>query len=110
MRLFRFKTTYLLRLEFDQDGEWILATTEDEFDHNPRITDEQAAFIEMALVDEWNWYGPPEIRGRTYRLALYRHRFGRTRLIQIEPIPAKRPIDMTNVKWPTPNPGVVPLG
>ena len=102
MRLLRFKAKYILRTEYDADGTWLPATSDEVFDRNPQITDEQAAFIDMALVAEWDWYGPPEIRGRTYRLAVYRHRFGRTRLIQVEPIPAKRPIDMTNVKWPKP--------
>lgn len=94
------KAKYTLRTEFLDNGEWKPYGFDENFRKNPQITDEQAAFAKLAYIDEWNQYGPPEIRGRTYRLAVYRKRFGLMRLIQIEPIPPARPIDMTNVKWP----------
>lgn len=100
MRLFRTKPKYTLCTEFNDNGTWTAVGGDEYFDHNPNITPTHAAFAKLAWIDEWNQYGSPEIKGRTYRLALYRHRFGRMRLIQVEPIPAVEPVDLTNFKWP----------
>ena len=111
MRLFRSKTKYIVRTEYDAeglwpdynaDGVWLQATVDDVFDRNPNITDEQAAFAKLSWIEEFRKYGPPPFRQCSYRLAVYKQRGGRMRLIQVEPIPAKRPIDMTNVRWPSP--------
>jgi len=102
MRLFRSKTKYILRTEYEADGVWLQATVDDVFDRNPNITDEQAAFAKRSWIDEWNKYGPPEVKRRTYRLAVYKKRGSRMRLIQTEQIPPTRPVDLTNVKWPKP--------
>ena len=102
MRLLRFKAKYILRTEFDADGTWKPMTVDEVFDRNPQITDVHAAFAKYAVVDEWNQYGPPEIRGRTYRLAVYKQRLRRMRLIQVESIPPARAIDLTNFEWPKP--------
>ena len=102
MRLLRFKAKYILRTEYDADGTWIQATVDDEFDHDPQIADAHAAYAKLSWIDEWNKYGPPEIKGRTYRLAVYRQRAQRMRLIQVEPIPPTRAMDLTNVRWPKP--------
>jgi hypothetical protein len=102
MRLFRSKTKYILRTEYEADGGWLPATADEVFDRNPNITDEQAAFAKLSWIDEWNQYGPPEFKGRTYRLAVYKQRARRMRLIQVEPIPPTRVFDLTNVRWPEP--------
>jgi hypothetical protein len=102
MRLTRFKRKYILRTEFDADGTWTPVTVDEVFGRNPQITDAHAAFAKYAVVDEWNQYGPTEIRGRTYRLAVYKKRGSRMRLIQTEQIPPTRPVDLTNVEWPKP--------
>ena len=111
MRLFRSKTKYIVRTEYDAeglwpdynaDGVWLQATVDDVFDRNPNITDEQAAFAKLSWIEEFRKYGPPPFRQCAYRLAVYKQRGSRMRLIQVEPIPAKRPIDMTNVRWPSP--------
>lgn len=102
MRLFRTKTKYILRTEYEADGVWLQATVEDVFDRNPNISDEQAAFAKLSWIDEWNQHGPPEVKRRTYRLAVYKKRGSRMRLIQTEQIPPTRPVDLTNVEWPKP--------
>jgi len=102
MRLFRSKPRYILRTEYVADGIWLPADDDEVFDRNPNITDAHAAFAQYSYIEEWNWYGSPEIKGRTYRLAVYKKRGSRMRLIQTEQIPPIRPVDLTNVEWPKP--------
>ena len=111
MRLFRSKTKYILRTEYDADGvwpeydadgTWLPATADEVFDRNPNITDEQAGFADYSWIEEFRWYGEPPFRRCSYRLAVYKQRGSRMRLIQVEPIPPVRSFDMTNVRWPKP--------
>jgi hypothetical protein len=111
MRLFRFKTKYILRTEYDPDGVWpeydpdgvwTKATVDDVFDRNPNITDAHAAFATYSWIEEFRQYGPPPFRRCAYRLAVYKQRGSRMRLIQVEQIPPVRWSDLTNVKWPRP--------
>ena len=102
MRLFRSKTKYILRTEYDADGVWTKATIDDVFDRNPNVTALHAAFASYSWVEEYQRYGPPEFRLCAYRLALYKQRGTRMRLIQVEKIPPDGSVDLTNFEWPKP--------
>lgn len=102
MRLLRSKTKYILRTEYDADGVWTKATVGDVFDRNPNITAAHAVFASYSWVEELQWYGSPKFRRCAFRLALYKQRGSRMRLIQVEKIPPDHSVDLTNVEWPRP--------